>query len=115
MPIILVCAEGPNENLKDFKTMDLVVDMMLVSTHPACNAIAETISKMCTVVHQIPMNSLDAQGPDESIEDVRRRIVCVVESVRQIKMGTAIIVSHIGVFNSNTETTMDGEWDLINL
>jgi len=115
MPIIVVSTEGPNINLKDFKTMDLVVDIMLHSNDPSCREIVDSISQMCTVIHQIPVHSLDAQGPEESIEDVRIRVESVVETIRQMKVRTAMIVSHLSVLKANPENSIDGEWDLINL
>jgi hypothetical protein len=115
MPIILVSAQGPNYNLKDFKTMELVVDIMMESTDPECKAIADQIAQMCVVVHRMPVTKLNHQKPDESSDDVQSRVVSVVQTIRQMKIGTAVIVSHLGVLNSNPETTIDGEWDLMNL
>jgi hypothetical protein len=114
MPIILISADGPNNNLVDFDDMhDIVVDVMFESTDPRSKAIGDILEKKMLIINRLALNRLNDREEDESEEHAGIRITAAVNVIRQMNVRTGIIISHHSVFNSWDRRAMKDNWNVI--
>jgi hypothetical protein len=111
MPIILIAVESENVNLSDFDSMkDIVVDFVLESTDPRSKAIGDFLSTKMVFVNRLAMDILNESG-----EDPAKRMQVAIDTVRQMKVRSAIIIGHHSVFNSWNPAAIKDEWDVIDM
>jgi hypothetical protein len=111
MPIILISVDSKNTTLNLFDNMkDTIVDIVFESTDPRSKAIGDLLQTKMTITSRIAVDRLD-----ETVEDPAIRMEAVLNTVRSMKVRTAIIISHHSVFNSWEANTIGDEWDIIGM
>lgn len=116
MPIILISVDSENKNLVEFDKMeDVIVDVLLESTDPRSTAIGDLLSKKMQIVKRLAIDLLNERGPDESEEDAGIRIQAAVNMMRNLKVRSGMIISHISTFNSWDKNAIKDEWDVIGM
>jgi len=109
MPIILISVDGTNNNLSDFETMSVMVDVLLESPDPRSKAIGDRLAKNITFVNRLVVDRL-AEGPEPGV-----RIRAAVNMIRQMNVHNGMIISHDSLFNSWKETAIQNEWEIIRM
>jgi len=111
MPIILIAVESENVNLCDFDNMgDIVVDFVLESTDPRSKAIGDYLSTKMVFINRLAMEILNEVG-----EEPAKRMQIAIDTVRQMKVRSAIVIGHQSVFNSWNPDAVKDEWDVIDM
>lgn len=113
MPIALISVDSENTQL--YRINDLIIDMVLQSSHPGSVAIVDNLMKTMTFATNLVIPQLDARQPGESDYDVEVRLKAVINMVRGSGVRSAIIVSHHSVFNTWQETAIGDEWQVIDM
>ena len=84
MPIILISADGVNENLKDYKIMGIQADIVVSATDEKCGAILERLKKEIVICDSMVTNLLD--NDKDGLE-------MVIKMIRKMRVQVGIIIS----------------------
>jgi len=110
MPIILISVDSENKTFELFDKMsDTIVDIVLESTDPRSKDIGDMLSKKVIFTNRIVTERLN----EDCDEDPAIRMQAVLNMVRQMKVRTAILISHHSVFNSWKPEIVEDEWNII--
>jgi hypothetical protein len=116
MPIILISVDSENKKLVEFDKMeDVVVDILLESTDPRSTAIGDLLSKKMQIIKRVAIDRLNEREPNEPEESAGIRIQAAVNMIRNLKVRSGIIISHISTFNSWDKNAIKDEWDVIGM
>jgi len=102
MPIILISADGVNENLKDFKIMGIQADIIVSGTDEKCVAILERLKKEIVVCDSMVTNLLDVPRCYEE-----SKLETVLKMIRKMNVHVGIVISREPVLG-----ILD-EWDVM--
>lgn len=98
MPLILISADGVNENLKDFKIMGIQADIIVSATDSLSGAILERLKKEIVVCDSMVTNLLD----NDTVG-----LEMVIKMIRKMNVHVGIIISRepvLGILE---------EWDVM--
>jgi hypothetical protein len=107
MPIILVSVDSENLTLE--RMNDIVIDIVLESTDPRSKDIGDMLSNKVVFINRIATDRLN----EESDEEPSIRMQAVLNMIRQMKVHSAMIISHRSVFDSWQSGIVEDEWNVI--
>jgi len=95
MPIIIISSDGVNENVRDFKSMGIEVDILVQDHTPSCQPLADRIAKEITIKDTMVTNIFD--GPDG--------MTVAINMIRRMNVQVGMIITRDCVLGYTPEWT----------
>ena len=112
MPIMLVSVDSKNEKLVEIRNLEKVIDVLFISEHPGS---LELMNQVGLYTDCLKLDALNPRRDDETEEDVQIRFQSIVNVIKGLGVGSAMIISHHSVFNTWKKDTISDEWETIEM